>query len=431
MNKVNISLPKDIQDAPVEVREQVLATLRQAMALPAVMQVTRVGGNEHNMWERNHDELLADAEDELYDLLQNRSAERMAEVFTALGLSLDGVDLEKAFTPEYDAYVGLMKSKTGWMGNAKRKLSDLVYAAKDAREAFLKYVQDANPLKKNELAKLDKLLKSKLPDYAKQIEEFTVRAGFIGKIRSEVERGNMQAVGILVDRFPETIQAAKKESVVLTMREYRVATSEGKKVTILPLTAYESRAVEHAQHSAADKVTEVDERHRAGIKQVVLRAKKERWSPAKLEQTLYDMYGDQNRDWRRVAITELAMADNDAFLAGCAEGDQVVGMGSVDACKHCKEYIIGKQFTVLQHPPENPTYEDEMTHVWAGKTNYGRKVASYVPCAPMHPNCRCRWHRISRFYKMDDKGSFVLRSAAELINEERVRRGMAPDPNLI
>lgn len=430
MPKLNINLPKDIQDAPLEVRESVLATLRQAMALPPVMQVTRQGGNEHNMWERNHDELLADAEDEFYAILQNASAERMAGVIAALGLSLDGVDMEKAFTPEYTSYVGLMKSKSGWMGNAKSRISELVSIAKDKRDAFLQYIQDNNPLKKNELARLDKIMRTRLPEYAKKIEEFSVRAGYIGKIRNEVEKGNMQAVGILVDRFPETIITAQRESVVLTMREHQQKTSEGKKVTILPLTPQESRAVEHATHSAADKVQEVDERHRAGIKQTILRAKKERWSPQKLQQTLYDLYGDQNRDWRRVAITELAMADNDAFLAGVENGGQVVGMGSVDACKHCKEYIIGKQFTVLSQAPEHPTYEDEMKSVWAGKTNYGRKVATYAPCAPMHPNCRCRWHRISMFYKMDGEGKFVLKSTAELINEERAKRGLAPDPNL-
>jgi hypothetical protein len=48
----------------------------------------------------------------------------------------------------------------------------------------------------------------------------------------------------------------------------------------------------------------------------------------------------------------------------------------------------------------------------------------------MHPNCRCRWHRISRFYKVGNDGKLNLKSTAELIQEEREKRGMKPDPNL-
>lgn len=427
---VNIELPKDIQNAPAEVREQILSTLRQAMNLPQTMNVVVGKGDEHNMWERNNDELLGQAEDGFYAELQEANAQRFADVFGALGLDVDSVDTEKAFTMEYDAFADdLLKSKQGWMGNAKRRISDLVAASKEQREAFIKFVQDTNPFKKSELAKLDKLLRSRLPDYAKKVEDFMVRAGYIGKIRNESEKQMFETIGVMVDRFPESITASKRESVVLTSREASQQASEGRKVTILPLTPREVAAVEHATHSAADKVQEVDDRHRAGIKQMVIRAKKERWHPTRLAQELFDLYGEQNRDWRRVAITELAMAASDAYLSELDEGEQVIGMGNADACKHCKTLVIGQQFTVLRNPPSEETYDTDMKQVWAGKTNYGRRVATYRPCIPMHPLCRCRWHRISRFYKMTD-GKPTLKTTAELIQEERIRRGMPPDPNL-
>lgn len=48
----------------------------------------------------------------------------------------------------------------------------------------------------------------------------------------------------------------------------------------------------------------------------------------------------------------------------------------------------------------------------------------------MHPNCRCRWHRISRFYKLGNNGKLERKSTVELINEERAKRGLAPDKEL-
>jgi hypothetical protein len=430
MNKLNIQLPKDIQQAPAEVREQILVTLRQAMELPKVMNVIAGRGDEHNMWERNGDELLGQAEDGLYEELQEASAQRMADIFAALGLNVDDLDTEKAFTLEYETYVDdLTKSKQGWMGNAKRRISDLVAVSKERRESFVKYIQDTNPFKKAELAKIDKMLRSRLPDYAKTVEAYMVRAGFIGKIRNESEKQVISTIGAMVDRFPESIQASRRESVVLTEREAREKASEGHKVTILPLTPREAAAVSHATHGAADKVQEVDDRHRAGIKQLIIRAKKERWLPKRLEQELFDLYGEQNRDWRRVAITELAMVASDAYLSELEDGEQVIGMGSVDACKHCKEMVIGKQFTVLREPPSEESEASGAQMVWPGKTNFGRRVATYRPCIPMHPLCRCRWHRISRFYKMVE-GVPTLKSASELIQEERAKRGLPPDPNL-
>jgi hypothetical protein len=433
MPAISIALPKDILEAPADVREKVLKTLREALKLPPVMQVTHKGGDEHNIWMRNSDPKLADMEDDFYEYLHQSAAERMADVFAYLDLSLDGVDMEKAFTPEYDEFTyELLKStsKRQAKKNAKHLLSDLIEASKGKREAFMKYVQEQNPMSKKELAAFNKLLKSKLPEYAKQVEAFMARAGYLGKVRGESEKQNLSTVGILIDRYPETIAAVKREATVLTHADYSKKASEGKKVTILPLTPLEARAVEHANHSAAAKVTEVDDRQADGIKQMVLRAQKERWTPQKLAQELFDLYGEQNRDWRRVAITELSMATNDAYLSGLEEGEQVVGMGAEGACKHCKQYVIGKQFTVLRKPPDKETHATDMKHVWAGKSNFGRRVAEFVPCVPMHPNCRCRWHRISRFYKTEESGKFVRKTTAELIQEERLRLGMGLDPNL-
>jgi hypothetical protein len=430
MPKVTVKVPKSVMSLPENHRDAILAVLAKAARLPDVMEVTHVGGDEHNIWSRNHDLFMADTEDDFYETLDTPAWAMLQNVFAALDLPTGNLDMKKSLTPEYWEWEGLQKA-----GNKRKKskLDDAIDLTKKKRDKFLKYLQGMNPFSKQQLKKLDDVLKTKLPDYAKVAESFMTRAGFIGKIQSQSEKEAFEIAGALVDRYPSTIKAADKEGIVLTKREAgrynEKYGTEGRKVKILPLTPLESKAVQHASHQAADKLTEVSERHRAGIRQMILQAQRERWEPERLAQSLFDMYGDQNRDWRRVALTELAFAANDAYLSGVEEGETVIGMGSTNACKHCKQYVIGKQFLVTHKLPKN-TYEHEMKYVWAGKSNYGRRVATYQPAIPMHPNCRCRWHRVSKFYSVDDKGAFKLKTTAQLIQEERARRGLPPDPNL-
>lgn len=422
-----IQLPKSLLDLPDKDREEILSVLKEASTLPKVKELPRAGGNEHNMWERNSDPLLAEVEDEFYQELRNPEAESLAELFVALGLPTEGI--EKSFEDEFYVWEDeLIKSKD----SGRNRFSDwLKEVTKKKREQILKWATDGKALTKEQLQKIDRLLSSKLPDYAKKAEEFMVRAGFIGKIRGEAEREAFETFGAVVDRYPETIETAEKEGVALTVKQAKAeAKKTGKTIRILPLTKQESEAVKHAIHHAGDKITEISDRHRAGVRQLVIRAKKERWTAQQLAQALFDKFGEHNRDWRRVAITELAFATNDTYLSGCEEGDTLIGMGAVNACKKCQELIIGKQVTVTHKIPSEENYHTDTKLVWVGKSNYGRRVSEYVTAIPLHPQCRCRWTKVSRFYKLGEDGKLKLKTTAELINEERAKRGLPPDKTL-
>lgn len=420
--ELNIVLPKSLKDLPEKDRQEILARIQEALKLPGTWSVPRSTNDEHNIWERNHDDLVADAEDQFYTMLVEAEAEALARLMDGLGLPTLG-DLSKSFTDEFLAWENDYLEK----GRGKVKISELVNRNRKKREQFIQWIRDAKALTKEQLQRVDNTLKEKLPKYAEKVEAFMVRGGYLGKIRNEAERENYATVGAYIDRVPETIQAATKEHIVLTQREKH---KEPTKRDILPLTPQEVAAVEHATHSAADKVTEISEKHRAKVRQLVMLAKKERWTANQLAMKLYDTFAEHNRDWRRVAITELSFVVNDAYLSGLEEGARVIGMGSVNACKHCKKYVIGKEFTVIHTLPKHDTYETDMEQVWVGKTNYGRRVQEYRACIPMHPNCRCRWHRLSSFYKAGPDGKVVRKTTNELIQEERAKRGLPPDPNL-
>jgi len=429
-----LPLPKSLLELPDKDRDGIITVLLHASTLPKTKDLPHQGtGDEHNMWTRNGDHMLADAEDELYYHLRESNLESMCYLMVGMGFEdlAKELDLTKSFEPEFLAFEDeLMKAKD----SGRRKMSDYIDSLKDVtkkrKEQFMKWVNDGKALTKEQLGMINRILASKLPNFAKIAEMYVVRAGFIGKIRGEAEKKNFETLGAFVDRYPSTITTAEKEGVVLTLREKEKAEREGKKVTILPLTERESEAVKHAIQHAGDKITEISEKHRAVVRQLIIQAKRERWTAQKLAQALFDKFGEQNRDWRRVAITELAFASSDAYLSGIEDGETVIGMGAVNACKHCQEYVIGKTFEVISHPPTDDTYKSDMKQVWVGKSNYGRRVAEYRPAIPMHPNCRCRWHRISKFYKLGDSGKLELKSTAELINEERAKRGLPPDTTL-
>ena len=415
---MNIVLPKTLKDLSNFHNLQIVSELSKALNVKS----PKASGLERTVWTTNDEQLLGEAEDELYEILVGPAMENMAELIAALELSDEPVQLQKAFSPEFLPYEDqLFKA----LDNGKHKLSDLINLSKTKRNAFAKLLQEGTEWTKAKLKQIDDIMKQKLPDYAKLAEQFAIRAAFIAKIRSHADTEMLSTVGAFVDRFPSTIKEAEHEGLVLTLKEQERAKAEGRTVKILPLQPQELRAVEHANLRAGDKIQEISNKHRAGVRQLVIRAQNERWGAQKLAQALFDAFGDQNRDWRRVAITELAMASSDTFIAGCAEGTEVWIPPVEGSCDYCKKLIEGKTFIVTSDPGADP-----LKYIWVGKSNYGRLTKEWIPCVPLHPCCRHRLHAFSRFYKTNAEGKPVLKTTVELIQEERVRRGMGIDPNL-
>jgi hypothetical protein len=127
--------------------------------------------------------------------------------------------------------------------------------------------------------------------------------------------------------------------------------------------------------------------------------------PGELEQSLRDAFGDTNRDFRRIAITEAGETANTAYLAGFPDGTRVQRVEHYeDACPFCRK-LHGQVFTWSTRPLD---LDQGWTHVWPGKTNVGRSASPrkqtdnglvertpaelWWPAAGLqHPNCRGRW----------------------------------------
>jgi hypothetical protein len=146
----------------------------------------------------------------------------------------------------------------------------------------------------------------------------------------------------------------------------------------VPVSSMERLAVEFAAARAGELITDIGDRARHSIKQLILEHEQGRamGSPEaslwKLQQSLLDNFGVLNRDWRRIAITETARDANEGFIAALPPGTKVRRVEAYPtACPFCRS-IHGREFTVVSPDAAD---KDGATQVWVGKTNYGRSAS--------------------------------------------------------
>ncbi len=175
------------------------------------------------------------------------------------------------------------------------------------------------------------------------------------------------------------------------------------------LRPYDRVMIEVAQANAARLVTDLTASARSKMKRIIVDAAKRRagdgtavFNPQPLSQQLQEAFGDLNRDWRRVAVTETAINAADGFLASLGTGSHVRWVVHPGCCDYCKS-MKGRVFRIVR--PTDPARNDQ-TDVWVGKQieNVGRAISKrkrlddgtmadrddserIVPVIPAHPHC--------------------------------------------
>lgn len=176
----------------------------------------------------------------------------------------------------------------------------------------------------------------------------------------------------------------------------------------------------YVQARAAEHVQGLEDSARRAVALTVIDAELQGASPQQLAGQLLDKFADQARDWRRVAITEVAASRAAGFLAGIPAGEEVEWSAAEDACVHCRAYH-GQRFRVTRDPG------DHHTQVWAGKSNVGRSWSPRRrdgtqrgpdelagPTIPAHPHCRCRYLRVLVPVQGGDRVEQYLKMLSEL-----------------
>lgn len=119
------------------------------------------------------------------------------------------------------------------------------------------------------------------------------------------------------------------------------------------------------------------DRYKDEVRSAVLYGLREATGPERVASLLYDATKAADRDWRRVAQTEIAAANALGRLDGSRDMgfDEVWIPPHVGACKECKRLIENRVFPI-----------DQLRDARA--QNFGKPARLWVPALPQHPWCR-------------------------------------------
>lgn len=158
-------------------------------------------------------------------------------------------------------------------------------------------------------------------------------------------------------------------------------------------------AVMFADQHAGELIVELKQSQYKVIHDTIQNAIQNRATHGQLESSLYDKFGGMNRDWRRIAETEIANAQNNGNLITELErrkpGEETIfvkGISSSEACPFCRTQVDGKIFVLLEAPPDSggdtvTVNGESYTAIWPGKSNFGRNRANWWVSVTQHPHC--------------------------------------------
>ncbi|MGF7108236.1 hypothetical protein [Treponema pedis] len=165
-----------------------------------------------------------------------------------------------------------------------------------------------------------------------------------------------------------------------------------------PLSLKEKARYQVCEDKAAQLITRVNDDIRNGIKEVLLDGISERKSKAQVSQDLFNKFGSLNRNWKRIADTEIVNTSNLASVLeevhSAAQGEKVYfrRYEMANACDKCKK-MDGVIALWSDKPLEDDKIKDEFASVaiWEGKAPDSKNNTLVV--GALHPHCRGFWER--------------------------------------
>ena len=239
----------------------------------------------------------------------------------------------------------------------------------------------------------DWLIQEYLPEgvIATEAEYLAVRAQIAGKVSATLEARKLTPVNVSKILAVLPHQFSQVPPGVLTEREAHILRFANRETANL-ITALT------AQTRQQMKAVLIN-----GVRRVTLGDQQGTWQ--KLHSELLDTFGDLNRDWRRIAITEIGTATNVGYLSTFKPGQKVKREESyTGACPFCAS-IRGKILTAVADDKEDKDWDNE---VWPSKNNVGRSASPRkrvggvpiprtpdelwsIPAGTVHPHCRGSW----------------------------------------
>ena len=270
----------------------------------------------------------------------------------------------------------------------------------------------------NEYTNIEKTGKLTVPDMW-AVDEFTQQ--YFIKLIPDIERTFLRAyvIGRLLAETDKNLNIFSIEKISAIPDELREVVKKYK------LTDYEVEQLKKVTSLAELNLVNTTTYTVAKVQSVVSDAVAQGQGIKEIQQKIREKVtgqGDLNRDWKRVAISTVNSAFNNAYLQMQDDNSWVLGISMPDACDHCMTMINNKIYQVIKNPPRNfdlfdttPEEYKELTKiwrtkVWVGKNNIGRSTATRkrifpedgnkednlvyreahemsCPALPLHPNC--------------------------------------------
>lgn len=166
------------------------------------------------------------------------------------------------------------------------------------------------------------------------------------------------------------------------------------------LTRQEQARIAIYQQSAAVKVQNVTEKVRGEIQQVLIDGVRAKKSKSQVSQDLFDKMVGDNRDYQRLADTEVQNAFNNSFIRSEVQNTpenkktyfRRIEVIDGNTCPFCRQ-MNGKIAVWSDKPLQSDIAKDPIADyvLWEGKEWNGKEHTVAIGC--FHPWCRGTWER--------------------------------------
>lgn len=193
----------------------------------------------------------------------------------------------------------------------------------------------------------------------------------------------------------------------------------------LKMSKAQQNSVEFAKIRAQQSIDSITQRITSTVITLAVQSDLSMWEtvkeviPAALEndtprfkviQQLRDKTGDMERDWHRVAHSEMwnaklqgeaeAIVNNESPLSKQGADTLVYKKPAPNACNKCKQLYLEKDGITPR--------VFKISELLANGDNYGKKQADWVPTLGiLHPNCMCTLNVMPPGTKFDSQGNLV------------------------
>lgn len=253
-----------------------------------------------------------------------------------------------------------------------------------------------------------------------------------------------KALGKLLDRMLKYNKLPEVKDISLSDIRYSNKTfdyiAESTKTAEKVFGAMDSTRIELIQQSAAERISGMTDELKTEVKQTLIDGIKSRKGKQQISQDLFNRLSGTNRDFRKIADTEIQNNINNSFIeeeVSNAEAGEKVYFQRIEivdgaTCPFCK-----KMNGVIAVWSETPLSNDKVdgdpyatVALWEGKDWNGQK--NYVANGAFHSYCRgiwTRWNsRINAYSAMLKKRSEDYNKAIDKAREEWKAKGIE-NPN--